>query len=88
MPNRPLTDLRNLGKQVTRMLGEVGIHSEEQLRRVGPVEAYRRMKALSPQTTLPVCYYLYSLEGALTDRHWDEIGPERKKQLKDEATKS
>jgi len=87
MSNRDLTDLRNLGAKVVQMLAEIGICSEDQLRSVGAVEAYRRMKALRPGTTLPLCYYLYSLEGALTDTHWDAIGSTRKQQLKHEATR-
>ncbi len=35
-----------------------------------------------PQETLPVCYYLYSFEGALTDKHWNEISEQRKQQLR------
>jgi DNA transformation protein len=31
-----------------------------------------------------VCYYLYSFEGALTGKHWDEIGAHRKQQLEAE----
>lgn len=85
MPGRDLTDLRNLGAKVAQTLAEIGVYSEDQLRSIGSVEAYRRMKALRPDTTLPLCYYLYSLEGALTDKHWDEIGATRKRELKDAA---
>ena len=42
----------------------------------------RLIKERHPGETLPVCYYLYSFEGALTDQHWDEIGEQRKRQLK------
>ncbi|WP_197714623.1 TfoX/Sxy family DNA transformation protein [Nitrosomonas supralitoralis] len=40
------------------------------------------IKERYPNETLPVCYYLYSFEGALTDEHWDEIGEHRKQQFK------
>jgi hypothetical protein len=36
-----------------------------------------------PAETLPVCYYLYSFEGALSDKHWDDIGEKRKRELKE-----
>ena len=58
--NNSLTDLKNIGKKITRRLNK---------------EKY-------PDETLPVCYYLYSFEGALNNKHWDEIGEQRKQQLK------
>ena len=80
--NKSLTDLRNIGKRIAGRLNEVGIFSEDDLRRVGAVGAHRMIKERYPDETLPVCYYLYSFEGALTDEHWDEIGEQKKKQLK------
>ncbi len=80
--NRKLTDLKNIGVKIAGRLNEVGISSEEDLRKVGPVEAHRRIKQQYPNETLPVCYYLYSFEGAITDKHWDAIGAKRKTHLK------
>jgi len=82
--NRKLTDLRNIGKKIARRLNEVGIFSEDELRVAGAVEAHKMIKEIYPDETLPVCYYLYSFEGALNDIHWDEIGEERKQELKAE----
>jgi DNA transformation protein len=80
--NRNLKELRNIGKRIVVRLNEVGIFSVSDLRRVGAVGAYRMIKEKRPNETLPVCYYLYSFEGALTDKHWGEIGEQRKQQLK------
>jgi DNA transformation protein len=80
--NRSLTDLKNIGQKIARRLNDVGIFSEDDLRRVGPVGAHRMIKETYPDETLPVCYYLYSFEGALTDKHWNEVGEKRKQQLK------
>jgi DNA transformation protein len=80
--NRRLTDLKNIGKKIAGRLNEVGIFSENELRLAGAVAAHRMIKKKYPEETLPVCYYLYSFEGALTDRHWNEIGEERKQELK------
>jgi DNA transformation protein len=80
--NRKLTDLKNIGKKLATRLNEVGIFSEEDLRQVGAVGAHRLIKQRYPDETLPVCYYLYSFEGALTEKHWDDIGASRKQQLK------
>jgi DNA transformation protein and related proteins len=39
------------------------------LRSVGAVTAYERICGKHPGETIPVCYYLYSLEGALRGQH-------------------
>ena len=80
--NRSLTDLRNVGNKIARRLNEVGIFSEAELRLVGAADAHRMIKEKYPDETLPVCCYLYSFEGALIDKHWNEIGEKRKEQLK------
>ncbi len=79
--NRRLTDLKNIGRKIAGRLNEIGIFSEDELRLVGAANAHRMIKEKNPGETLPVCYYLYSFEGALTDKHWDEIGEQRKQQL-------
>jgi len=81
--NRQLIALKNIGKKIAERLNEVGIYSEEELRAVGAVEAHRRIKGKYPNETLPVCYYLYSFEGALSDKHWNDISVERKLTLKE-----
>ncbi len=67
-----LAALRNVGPTIERRLNAIGIHSREDLHRIGPAQAYLKMQAKA-SSVLPVCYYLYSLEGALTDRHWDDV---------------
>lgn len=80
--SRELTDLMNIGTKIASRLQHVGIRNEADLRRAGPVKAHRMIGDAFPEETLPVCYYLYSFEGALRDLHWDEIGADRKKKLK------
>lgn len=80
--NRNLTDLKNIGQKIAARLEEAGIHSEAELRKAGAVEAHKRIKKNHPDETLPLCYYLYSFEGALKDKHWDAIGDKRKQELK------
>jgi len=80
--NRKLTELRNIGQKIAGRLNEVGIFSEEELRAVGSVKAHRMIKEIYSDETLPVCYYLYSFEGALCDKHWDDIGEHKKRELK------
>ncbi len=80
--NRKLTSLKNIGSKIARRLNEAGIFSEDELRFYGAVEAHKMIKKNHPNETLPVCYYLYSFEGALCDKHWNEIGEEKKQKLK------
>ena len=68
-----LSSLKNIGSTVEKRLNEIGIRSREDLERVGSVAAYRKICARYPEQTIPVCYYLYSLEGALMDTHWDAL---------------
>ncbi len=82
MTNRSLTELKNIGTKIAGRLNEAGIFSEEELRFYGAAEAHKMIKKNHPNETLPVCYYLYSFEGALCDRHWDDIGARRKQELK------
>jgi TfoX C-terminal domain len=80
--NRPLTDLKNIGKKIAGRLNEIGVFSEDELRHIGPVEAHRKIKEKYPDEVLPVCYYLYSFEGALTNKHWNQIGEKSKEHLR------
>jgi len=64
--------LRNIGPTIELRLNAVGIYTREDLRRIGPAEAFLKMQAQAAGK-LPVCYHLHSLEGALTDRHWDDV---------------
>lgn len=81
---RKLTALKNIGKKIAARLNDFGIFSEDKLRAVGAIEAHKMIKEKYPNDTLPVCYYLYSFEGAITDQKWDDIGEERKQELKDQ----
>ena len=82
--NEDLTNLKNIGKKIAVRLNGVGIFSKDDLKLIGAVGAHRLIKQKQPNETLPVCYYLYSFEGALTDKHWNEIGEQRKWQLKEQ----
>lgn len=82
----PVEQLRNVGSTIARRLREIDIRTRDELRTVGPVTAYRRICAKYPGRTIPVCYYLYSLEGALRDQHWDALGPQVKKKLLDQVS--
>lgn len=73
-----LSHLKNIGPTIERRLNEVGIYNKEQLVEVGAVKAYQMICRKHRNQTIPVCYYLYSLQGALTGHHWNDL-PERVK---------
>lgn len=66
--------LQNIGPTVAQRLLEIGVRTRADLETMGSAEAYRRICAKHPGKTMPVCYYLYSLEGALRGCHWDALG--------------
>ena len=62
--------LPNLGAVSARRLVEAGITSVTALRRLGAIEAWRRVRAHWPGASLNL---LWALEGALTGRGWQEV---------------
>lgn len=73
-------ELPNIGPTTAAWLAEVGIDSAEELRRRGAVDAYRMVKAWRPwDVTLTL---LWALEGAITDRDWMDVPPERRLELR------
>lgn len=76
-----LSELKNIGPTIEKRLNEVGIKSKNDLKRVGPAGAYRRIQQKYPDKTIPVCYYLYSFQGALEGKHWDNISEKAKQSL-------
>ncbi len=83
--NKPLSDLKNIGKTVEHRLNEIGIHTKTDLKQVGAVKAYQLLSEAYPDKHLPVCYYLYSLEGAIQHKNWDEFSEKEKAQLRRDA---
>ena len=79
-----ITDLTNIGPTIAKRLAEVGITTRADLKRIGPVEAHRRIQAAYPTQTIPVCYYLYSLEAALRGIHWNDLPQKTKDELRAE----
>jgi DNA transformation protein and related proteins len=77
-----LARLRNLGPASERMLAAAGITEEAQLRALGAAAAFARAADANPHVSLNL---LWALEGALTDRDWRDVPPERREALRREA---
>ncbi len=84
-PDTPIEELANIGPTIAKKLRGLGIADKSDLERVGPAAAWRALREAEPGKTLPLCYYLYSLEGALRGCHWDALPAEVKAALAAEA---
>ena len=70
--------IRNVGPKSAAWLRQVGVRSVEDLARVGPVEAFLKIKRAG---FLPSLNLLYSMAGALADCHWADLPDGRKQEL-------
>ena len=75
---RGLGQLQNLGPKSQAMLAAAGIHSLEQLRKLGSVRAYLLVKSTGAHASLNL---LWALEGALTGLHWQVVAREHRLSL-------
>ncbi len=77
--------LKNIGKTVASKLHELGVTTEDELKSLGAATIYKMLSDQNPEKHLPVCYYLYSLEGAIQNRHWDDFSDAEKAELQSAA---
>ena len=70
--------LLNIGPKSAAWLRQVGLRTPEDLAAAGPVGAFVRIKRAGFRPSLNL---LYSLEGALTGCHWQQIPEARREQL-------
>ena len=75
--------MKNLGPKSSEWLASVGIHTLEDVAKLGVVETYKRVKAAYPEkVTLNM---LYGLQAALLDIPWTELPADIKAQIRKEA---
>jgi hypothetical protein len=79
----PLASMKNLGPISAARLRAVGIDSPEELRRLGAVEAYLRLKRAHPFEISLV--FLYALHGAVTDTDWRQLSESTRARLRREV---
>ncbi|CAM4007196.1 TfoX/Sxy family DNA transformation protein [Flavobacterium cucumis] len=72
---------KNIGKTIEKKLNEVGVFTLADLAEITPKVAYKKICENYPNTTIPKCYYLYSLQGALLDLDWRELPENIKSEL-------
>src|SRR5687767_3749298 len=78
-----ISSLPGIGPVTQGWLEEVGVHTVADLRAIGSVEAYRRLKFMLPrQVSLNA---LYGLEAGLRGCHWLDLPHDVRRALQQEA---
>lgn len=73
-----ISGLPNLGPKSQQMLAQAGITTLAQLRCLGAVAAYRRVKQAEGNASLNL---LWALEGAISDLPWKTVAREHRASL-------
>jgi len=75
--------MKNLGPKSREWLASIGIHSLDDVAKLGVVETYKRVKAAyTEKVTLNM---LWGLQAALLEIPWNELPQDIKDQLRKEA---
>jgi DNA transformation protein and related proteins len=78
MSLQTVAELQGLGPKSQAMLAAAGIRSVAQLKRLGSVRAYARVKATGANASLNL---LWAMEGALTGLPWQVVAREHRLSL-------
>ncbi len=78
MTGKDESKIRNVGPKSAAWLRQVGVRTQEDLIRLGPVEAFMKVKRAGFRPSLNL---LYSLAGAIENCHWADLPDERKAAL-------
>jgi DNA transformation protein len=70
--------IRNVGPKSAAWLRQVGVRTQDDLERLGPVEAFMKVKRAGFRPSLNL---LYALAGAIENCHWADLPDERKTAL-------
>lgn len=72
--------MKNPGPKSREWLASIGVHSLDDVARLGVVETYKRVKAAYPEkVTLNM---LWGLQAALPGIRWEELPPDIKDELR------
>src|SRR5688572_18609635 len=75
---KELQTLRGLGPKSSYQLKTIGVHTKDDLIKLGAIPAYLKLK--QHYTTISL-NFLYALVGAIEDKHWREIAATRREEL-------
>lgn len=74
-----LSKLKGLSTKSERCLNEIGICTKEQLKEIGAISVFIRLRREG--STRPSLNFLYAMVGALEDKHWVSIAKSEKGRL-------
>ncbi len=74
-----ISELKNLGKACETWLNDVGVFTQQQLRELGPVQAWVLVRASGRPATMN---FVYAVQAALMDIHWTNLPQDIKDELK------
>ena len=83
-----IKNAKNIGATIEKRLNKIGVFSLADLAETTPVKAYQKICECHPEKSIPVCYYLYSFQGALLDLHWNDLPNDLKNELLEKAGKN
>jgi len=78
MASKDDNKIRNVGPKSAAWLRQVGVRTQEDLERLGPVDAFMKVKRAGFRPSLNL---LYALAGAIENCHWADLPDERKAAL-------
>lgn len=80
-----IESLPNLGPYMARCLREIDVHTADELRDLGAVEAFARLRfRFGREISLNA---LWAMDAALAGTHWRDVSQQRKARLKAELAK-
>ena len=78
-----LSELPNIGQELERRLESVGIDNPNDLKKIGSLEAVKKVRG---ELNTGCLNMLYALEGAIRGTRWHNLSTEDKKELKDKLS--
>jgi len=77
-----LLKLKNIGEVSAKMLNEIDVFTRDDIIKLGPATIYHILKAQGFNVNLMM---VYALEGAITNRHFNDIPQADKERLRREV---
>ena len=78
--------MKNLSPKSKEWLASVGVHTLDDVAKLGVVETYKRVKAAYPEKVS--LNMLWGLQAALLDLPWNELPPDIKSELRKQVEES
>lgn len=79
-----LSELQNIGPKSEAWLNEIGVFTLTDLEKIGPIKAYRQIKASGHNASLNLAY---AIQGAIINCPWNHLPPDMRRRLRQEVAK-